>query len=76
MFELICYISDAVKEVVKSNNQRDFDISHDNNQTKIELSKVVLGGMTLLGTLACNFIALLKTTPKTNSRKTEGRIFL
>ena len=55
MFELICYISDAVKEVVKSNNQRDFDISHDNNQTKIELSKVVLGGMTLLGTLALQF---------------------
>ena len=42
MFELICYISDAVKDVVKSNNQRDFDISHDNNQTKIDLSKVVL----------------------------------
>ena len=55
MFELICYISDTVKEVVKSNNQRDFDISHDNNQTKIELSKVVLGGMTLLGTLALQF---------------------
>ena len=60
MFELICYISDAVKEVVKSNNQRDFDISHDNNQTKIELSKVVLGGMTLLGTLALQFYCTSK----------------
>ncbi len=55
MFDLFCYISDTVKDVVKSNNQRDFDISRDNNQTKIELSKVVLGGMTLLGTLALQF---------------------
>lgn len=49
------YVGTIVKDVVLSNNQRDVDICHDNNTTKIELGKLILGGVTLIGTLALQF---------------------
>jgi len=49
------YVGTLVKDVVLSNNQREIDICHDNNTTKIEIGKLVLGGVTLLGTLALQF---------------------
>ena len=49
------YVGTIVKDVVLSNNKRDVDICHDNNTTKIELGKLILGGVTLIGTLALQF---------------------
>lgn len=55
MMSFFGYVGTLVKDVVLSNNQRDFEICHDNNTTKIEIGKLVLGGVTLLGTLALQF---------------------
>ena len=56
MMSFFGYVGTLVKDVVLSNNQRDVDICHDNNTTKIEIGKLVLGGVTtLLGTLALQF---------------------
>lgn len=55
MMSFLGYVGTLVKDVVLSNNQRDVDICHDNNNTKIEIGKLVLGGVTLLGTLALQF---------------------
>ncbi len=55
MMSFLGYVGTLVKDVIVSNNKRDGDICHDNNNTKIELSKLVLGGVTLLGTLALQF---------------------
>ena len=55
MISFLGYVGTLVKDVVVSNNKRDVDICHDNNNTKIELGKLVLGGVTLLGTLALQF---------------------
>ena len=55
MMSFLGYVGTLVKDVVVSNNKRDVDICHDNNNTKIELGKLILGGVTLLGTLALQF---------------------
>ncbi len=55
MMSFLGYVGTLVKDVVVSNNKRDVDLCHDNNNTKIELGKLILGGVTLLGTLALQF---------------------
>ena len=55
MMSFLGYVDTLVKDVVLSNNKRDVDICHDNNTTKIEIGKLVLGGVALLGTLALQF---------------------
>ena len=55
MMSFLGYVGTLVKDVIVSNNKRDVDICHDNNNTKIELGKLVLGGVTLIGTLALQF---------------------
>ena len=55
MISFLGYVGTLVKDVVVSNNKRDVDLCHDNNNTKIELGKLILGGVTLLGTLALQF---------------------
>lgn len=64
MINLLGYVGTLVKDVVLSNNQRDVDICHDNNSTKIEIGKLVLGGVTLLGTIALQFYNNRKNNSK------------
>ena len=45
-------LANTALSFVESSNNRDIYIAHDNNQTKIELSKIALGGVALLGTIA------------------------
>ena len=55
MFGFLDFIGNVITEVVHSNNKRDVDIITDNNRTRVEISKLVLGGVTLIGTLALQF---------------------
>ena len=55
MMSFLGYFGTLMKDVVVSNNKRDVDLCHDNNATKIELGKLVLGGVTLIATLALQF---------------------
>ena len=55
MFGFLDFIGNVITEVVHSNNKRDVDIITDNNRTRFEISKLVLGGVTLVGTLALQF---------------------
>ena len=55
MMSFLGYVGTLIKDVVVSNNKHDVDICHDNNNTKIELGKLILGGVTLLGTIALQF---------------------
>lgn len=50
--EALITLANTALSFVESNNNRDVYIAHDNNQTKIELSKIALGGVALLGTIA------------------------
>lgn len=52
MFQLIGFLSNVVFGVVDSNNKRDVEIVKDNNKSRIEISKVLLEGAALVGTLA------------------------
>ena len=51
MFGFLDFIGNVITEVVHSNNKRDVDII----TTRVEISKLVLGGVTLIGTLALQF---------------------
>ena len=55
MFGFLDFIGNVITKVVHSNNKRDVDIITDNNRTRVEISKLVLGGVTLIGTLALQF---------------------
>ena len=55
MLNLISIIGSTILGVVKSNNNREICIEHDNNVTKIELAKIALGGVALVGTIAFKF---------------------
>ena len=50
--EALITLANTALSFVESNNNRDVYIAHDNNQTNIELSKIALGGVALLGTIA------------------------
>ncbi len=50
--ETLITLANTALSFVESSNNRDIYIAHDNNQTKIELSKIALGGVALLGTIA------------------------
>jgi len=63
MFGFLDFIGNVITEVVHSNNKRDVDIITDNNRTRIEISKLVLGGVTLIGTLALRFYCNRKNKP-------------
>ena len=52
MFQIIGFLSNVVFGVVDSNNKRDVEIVKDNNKSRIEISKVLLEGAALVGTLA------------------------
>ena len=52
MFQLIGLLGNVVFGVVDSNNKRDVEIVKDNNKSRIEISKVLLEGTALVGTLA------------------------
>lgn len=52
MFQLIGFLSNVVFGVVDSNNKRDIEIVKDNNKSRIEISKVLLEGAALVGSLA------------------------
>ena len=55
MINLISIIGSTILGVVKSNNNRAICIEHDNNVTKIELAKIAVGGVALVGTIALKF---------------------
>ena len=57
------FIGNVITEVVHSNNKRDVDIITDNNRTRVEISKLVLGGVTLIGTLALQFYCNKQNKP-------------
>lgn len=52
MFQLIGLLGNVVFGVVDSNNKRDVEIIKDTNKSRIEISKVLLEGAALFGTLA------------------------
>ena len=52
MFQLIGFLGNIVFGVVDSINKRDVEIVKDNNKSRIEISKVLLEGAALVGTLA------------------------
>ena len=52
MFQLIGLLGNVIFGVVDSNNKRDVEIVKDNNKSRIEISKVLLEGTALVGTLA------------------------
>lgn len=55
MMNFISIIGSTILGVVKSNNNRAICIEHDNNVTKIELAKIAVGGVALVGTIALKF---------------------
>ena len=63
MFGFLDFIGNVITEVVNSNNKRDVDIITDNNRTRVEISKLVLGGVTLIGTLALQFYCNKQNKP-------------
>ena len=65
MFGLLNFLGNVIVDVVHSNNQRDVDIITDNNRTRVEISKIVLGGVTLIGTLALQFYCNRQNKPET-----------
>ena len=65
MFGFLDFIGNVITEVVHSNNKRDVDIITDNNRTRVEISKLVLGGVTLIGTLALQFYCNRQNKPET-----------
>ena len=52
MFGLLGFLGDVLLGIVDSNNKRDISICKDNNQTRVDLAKIVVGGVALVGTLA------------------------
>lgn len=66
MFGLLNFLGNVISDVVQSNNKRDVDIVTDNNRTRVEISKIVLGGVALVGTLALQWKCSKTQSPPEN----------
>lgn len=60
MFGALEFVGHVVMSVVDSQNKRDVEICKDNNHTRVEISKIILGGVALIGTLALQFYCTSK----------------